>query len=33
MIHIGPILAAGTVFLLLAGERIAHRIRNRKEQP
>lgn len=28
---LGPILAAGTVFLLLAGERISNRIRARKE--
>lgn len=31
MIYIGPILAAGTVFLLLAGEHISNRIRARKE--
>lgn len=31
MIYIGPILAAGTVFLLLAGEAISNRIRNRRE--
>jgi hypothetical protein len=31
VIYIGPFLAAGTVFLLLAGERIAARIRNRRE--
>lgn len=28
---VGPLLAAGTVFLLLAGERIAARIRDRRE--
>lgn len=28
---LGPILGAGTVFLLLAGERISARIRNRRE--
>jgi hypothetical protein len=27
---LGPILGAGTVFLLLAGERISNRIRNRR---
>ncbi|SOD80031.1 hypothetical protein SAMN06272781_6833 [Streptomyces sp. 1222.2] len=31
MIYIGPLLAAGTVFLLFAGERIAARIRARRE--
>jgi hypothetical protein len=31
MTYLGPILAAGTVFLLLAGERISTRIRNRRE--
>jgi hypothetical protein len=31
VIYLGPFLAAGTVFLLLAGERIAARIRARRE--
>jgi hypothetical protein len=31
VIYVGPFLAAGTVFLLLAGERIAARIRARRE--
>ena len=31
MIYIGPFLAAGTVFLLLAGETVSRRIRARKE--
>jgi hypothetical protein len=31
VIYVLPLLAAGTVFLLLAGERIAARIRNRRE--
>lgn len=31
MIYIGPILAAGTVFLLLAGEHVSNWINARKE--
>lgn len=33
MIYIGAVLAAGTPFLLLFGERISEYVRARKEQP